>query len=372
MRKLVRVFLRNAVGIFVILLFGLGSLFFCLLHLSSKEAIHGAHIQIKSSFAASPPLIISSNATSQCQYPSTFYKPLYSKTLQSFKTVRLVFFRKHKMTAAASIARSNGWIANGITKSLNKLVSFISENTFTVLFTSSKELSQVALEPFVNNSNVLAAGIPGAYIFTGTKREQYITYQKYLNSFGCSIEDLKMMPSMYLLDDQYQCLNFFKRLNEGTEDNMWVLKNSHGFGGDQVEVIRNTTSLRQRFGSCHDNKQFIVQEYIQNLLLLNGRKFDIRALVLVANSQPYMLFYHEGYLRVVIKLFDPAGSREVHLTNTHVQSQQPGFIPDNHFWSFVKFQNYLDENFPENDNFVKGKLIPYIKRISMLIVKSGK
>ena len=376
MRKLSRILFRNAVCIFVLLVFAIASLFFYLLHLSSRNTVHTAALRSQLPQPDSIPVpnyhsVLHND--SECLYRSAYYKPFY-KPLESFQKVRLVFYKKHKMTAVANVARGRGWVAMSAIKSLTKLLSFIMDDTFTIIFTSSKELSDIAFHRYANNSNVLAAGIPGAYRFTGTKREQYITYQKYLNRFGCSIESIKMMPSLYLLDNDLQCKSFFKRLDSegsGSTERMWVLKNSRGFGGDQVEVIHNTTSLRVRFGGCQGNEQFIAQEYIQNLLLLNKRKFDIRALVLIANTQPLMLFYHEGYLRVVIREFDPFATREVHLTNTHVQSLQPGFLPDNHFWSFGKFQSYLDGNIPDNDDFVRNKLIPYIKRIATLIVKSG-
>ena len=362
MKKLVRLLSRNAVCLFVFFVFVVASSFFSLLHVSSKQAIHGAHLQ---QLTVKP-----FHHQEDCLFHDNYHTQPY-KSMDSYKTVRLVFYKKHKMNVAQIVARNKGWITTGIANKFNQLISYISSDSFTVIFTSSKELSSVMFERYLNKTNLLAAGIPGAYQFTGTKREQYLTYQAYLNSFGCSIEDLELMPLLYLLDDDQQCRQFFDRLERGGADKTWVLKNSRGFGGDQVEVIRNSSLLKARFGRCRSNEQFIAQEYIQSLLLLNNRKFDVRALVLIANSQPYMLFYHEGYLRVVIKTFDPKGSREVHLTNTHVQSLQPGFVPDEHFWSFERFQAYLDASHPDNGNFVQLRLIPFIKRISMLIVKSG-
>ncbi len=354
-----KIFSRRACS-FIWLVLVAASVLFILHQVTSKDSIHAVHVH-------------QYLPTSTCTYPAIYFKPSYV-AIESSTSVRLVFFKKHKMSIAVTVARNKGWMVTGITKSFDKLITDMKEDIFTIIFTSSKELSDVLFEQYTNNGNVLVTGIPGAYKFTGAKREQYLTYQRYLNSFGCSIEDIRMMPMLYLMDDDGQCQQFFKLLGQGVPgngDKTWVLKNSRGFGGDQVEVIHNTSILKTRFGSCNSNGQFIVQEYIQNLLLVDKRKFDVRALVVIAGTQPYLLFYHDGYLRVVMKEFDPSASREVHLTNTHVQSLQPEFDPDKHFWSFQKFQNYLDENHPDNNNFVKTKLIPYIKRISLLILKSG-
>lgn len=56
--------------------------------------------------------------------------------------------------------------------------------------------------------------------------------------------------------------------------------------------------------------------YIQNPLLLDGKKFDVRAYLLVACAAPYMVFFGHGYARLTLNLYDPhSQDLSGHLTN---------------------------------------------------------
>jgi hypothetical protein len=89
-----------------------------------------------------------------------------------------------------------------------------------------------------------------------------------------------------------------------------------------------------------------VQRYISSPLLLNGRKFDIRVYLLVGSSRPYNVFFHSGYLRLAVNVYDN-GSDDLttHLTNQYVQKKHPNYSGSKNdtVWSMEQFQKYLDD-----------------------------
>lgn len=64
-----------------------------------------------------------------------------------------------------------------------------------------------------------------------------------------------------------------------------------------TEVIETTKKEQKYEGISHHS---IIQRYIANPLLLEGKKFDIRCYCLIASAQPAFLLFHKGYARVCL------------------------------------------------------------------------
>jgi len=73
----------------------------------------------------------------------------------------------------------------------------------------------------------------------------------------------------------------------------------------------------------HKRKTYIIQKYIQNPLLINKRKFDIRVfgLFTTINGCQKGYYFQDGYLRTTSKEYTSKNinNRFIHLTNDAIQ-----------------------------------------------------
>lgn len=156
---------------------------------------------------------------------------------------------------------------------------------------------------------------------------------------------------------------------------MWIFKpgeaSNRGFGirvfkdlnkinAHIREYLVSVERLKGRF------KNIILQRYIQNPLLINKRKFDIRVFALfVGHAQTGKIrgyFYDEGYLRTSSKEYnlEKWDNRMVHLTNDAVQknSADYGKFESANKISYTDFDRHLLKE--KNVSFF-GKILPKIK-----------
>ena len=79
---------------------------------------------------------------------------------------------------------------------------------------------------------------------------------------------------------------------------MWIMKPSDGSKGRHIEVFDDKDEVLAHVGSFREGSvSWVVQRYVANpMLLVGGRKFDVRCWVLV--DRDYNVFLHrEGVLR---------------------------------------------------------------------------
>jgi len=211
----------------------------------------------------------------------------------------------------------------------------------------------------------------------------------------------KFFPFSYRLYIKEECETFFKEINSAeykkkleTEPIQYLIK--IGYGSHRAQGVflldDNQTSYVQRQYNngelCGDNnRSLIAQTYVTNPLLLDfDNKFDFRIYMLVASTNPLIMFYHDGFLRVSLHPYDKfSNDRSTHLTNTHLSkatfadvkksnktlnNMNEKQLRDYQMWTLERLEEYLLKSKKINDpNWLNNYLRPKFKEAFIHILR---
>jgi len=200
----------------------------------------------------------------------------------------------------------------------------------------------------------------------------------------------KFFPYSYRLYMENECKDFFRLINSQRyirsleeEPIQFVIKLGYGahrakgvfiFDKNETEYWKEVYDNGNTCGA--DNRSIIAQTYITNPLLLDkNNKFDFRVYMLVASTNPLIVYYHDGFLRVSLETYDKHSSdKSVHLTNTHLSKEKfaeaeannstingmsAQELRDYQMWTFDRLGDYLYESGKVRDkNWVDNVLKP--------------
>ncbi|KAL4453178.1 hypothetical protein ABPG74_015409 [Tetrahymena malaccensis] len=190
-----------------------------------------------------------------------------------------------------------------------------------------------------------------------------------------------------------------KKNPEKCSKNIWIVKPAENTNrGTGIFVSREIAEIKQFIsqntstqsvhpGSANHrkgspklkNKQikhtYIIQKYIENPLLYQKRKIDIRCYILLTNYNGIIkaYWYKEGYIRTSSKEFTTKNLKNnfIHLTNDAIQKQQEdyGRYELGNKISYKEFQRYLDSQTEYKINFIQ-KIVPQMKSYALDCVRS--
>lgn len=179
-------------------------------------------------------------------------------------------------------------------------------------------------------------------------------------------------------DIELKIIEVLKKLEEkypqaaiNGESNIWIVKPS---GLSRGRGIRLYNSLEEiNFHIKGKDSCWIVQKYIENPFLYQGRKLDMRQWVMVTDWNPMTVwFYEECYVRLSSSQYnkDNLKNRFSHLTNTIVNKRSSNYTEEDCLLSQDSFADYLKTLYPGNPFY--EKIQPAMKQIvknSMLCVQ---
>jgi hypothetical protein len=194
-------------------------------------------------------------------------------------------------------------------------------------------------------------------------------------------EQYGFFPDSYILPYDLDKFQRVKHLNQ-----KFISKPFASSCGRGISLVESSSD------SPLPTKPCLLQRYMDNPYLINGKKFDLRLYVLVSSMDPLRIYlFEDGLVRFATIDYDKdAPDILAHLTNYSLNKNSPEFIQNNtepvtedcdsfdlnsHKWSFKALLNYLEQHCSETNaertqaeqNWTKQK---FLHKITSLITKT--
>lgn len=198
---------------------------------------------------------------------------------------------------------------------------------------------------------------------------------------GMSLSDF--YQESYRLYDPTERQAFFSQLPKiDRRDNLWIYKPGNESRGRGIEIMWRFGKMERRYRKLGNqpitdpDQQGIIQRYIRNPLLLDGRKSEIRIYWVVANLDPFLvLMYPEGTVRLNSLPFqlDDFDNQLIHVTNVYQQKNHPNYDPSVVLkWRFNDLATYLNKDLGvAPPDFIETELIPQLRRILAWVARAA-
>ena len=132
------------------------------------------------------------------------------------------------------------------------------------------------------------------------------------------------IPKTYLLPNEFA---YLEAEMEKDKEKLWIAKPAASSQGKGIIVTNKLAEIPQK-GTPH-----IVSEYINNPLLFDGFKFDLRVYVAITSINPLRMYiYEDGLTRFATGKYNTSltgnkkQSKFTHLTNYSLNKFNPNFI----------------------------------------------
>ena len=195
-----------------------------------------------------------------------------------------------------------------------------------------------------------------------------IYYNKLKDKFP---KDFNYMTESYLLPEQIDLIQSKFNNYKYTSNNAWILKYNDN---KDPHILNSFDEIRKK------NEILIINKYITNPMLINNKKFSIRAFVLITGFSPLKIyFYRDGYLTFAHKNFT-LNENNINDKCIHITSEKNEFdcLENNNNNNYTYEENLFDEkcfiwNYLNFERYCKKNNINYqniINQIKDIIIKT--
>ena len=154
-----------------------------------------------------------------------------------------------------------------------------------------------------------------------------------------------------------QCKNIFRGVNTRVLPEYAIREEDDIYNENETFIntdddMNNTNTINKRktsYSKMYCSNEIIIQKYLDNPLLYNKRKFDIRCFVLVDHNLN-LFFFREGHLKACSELYNlDDRNRFIHITNYSLQKKCLKFetYEEGNEISYYDFKKFLiSQNIP--------------------------
>lgn len=212
---------------------------------------------------------------------------------------------------------------------------------------------------------------------------------EHLHRYGASapahaFSHRSFFPETYRLSDPREAAAFFARAPEVDHpENLWILKPSNLSRGRGVRLVWQFGALRKelrRHGKIvftyeGEEYEYVIQRYIKDVLLLDGRKSELRIYWLIASLDPLLvLMYPEGTARLTLEPYklDDFSNPLIHITNAYQQKKHGGARAEVELkWSFAQLQAHVAKEQGAPTDFTERVLPSRLTEILAYVVRAS-
>jgi len=145
--------------------------------------------------------------------------------------------------------------------------------------------------------------------------EQWNSFCKYFNQQEDVIKNQVLMSNGQVQSTGLRPLRF----------NYWICKPTSSSQGKGIYIVNNLRDVVK-------NQVCVISRYLDNPLLLNGHKFDLRIYVVITSFDPLRVYvYREGLVRFASQKYQnvdlsSADAKYTHLTNYSINKNNEAFV----------------------------------------------
>lgn len=147
-------------------------------------------------------------------------------------------------------------------------------------------------------------------------------YQKEHMKRHGHLDTVDFLPTTFYLPSDY---SLFLREYRNQPNRIWIMKPCRRSQGNGICLVNSTDQVaRQMYMAQVAGEAYLISRYIENPLLIGGRKFDLRLFVLVISFRPLRAYlYKDGFCRFCAITYDNSHenleNKYIHLTNVSIQ-----------------------------------------------------